>query len=381
MRVHLRTSHLVLNVVKALIIIGAFASLTTFAQKASESPFVPIYVKGDDLTYAKEKPNIIYKEVRGSRIEIPNMPAYKNQGDLGVCRAYALGAILQKHTCDKRKIADCKNPDPRFSISYFGLTAYTNVSVNMDDTFFNDSIGADGWKSSYRIVDDIHVSGVELPTVQCFDDRVIAKHFPASAAGEGPWKAFLLRLRDYYTSGPAIDESKYAEIESELKKNLGVIPSRQLVSKALTSKSYERFLYSLFFGDCEFELFPSNFLVTAYPQDTLDASENNIKDMIIIGLKEGKPVLFPNVCLERQSDGRCVEGKGHATVISGYRKVSPDDNSKVKDIFKVHNSWGPEWQASNNDGWVDADQLVKFTARVLHNGRTRISSGAVIFLR
>ncbi len=51
-----------------------------------------------------------------------------------------------------------------------------------------------------------------------------------------------------------------------------------------------------------------------------------------------------------------------------------------KEVFKLHNSWGVEWQKKNNDGWVDADTLVQNTAKVNSGSGYRIGSSSVIWL-
>jgi hypothetical protein len=65
-------------------------------------------------------------------------------------------------------------------------------------------------------------------------------------------------------------------------------------------------------------------------------------------------------------------------VISGYKKVC--NGSDCKDIFKVHNSWGEEWQKLNNDGWLDADQIVNNTMKTPSRADKRLPSASVIWL-
>ena len=64
-----------------------------------------------------------------------------------------------------------------------------------------------------------------------------------------------------------------------------------------------------------------------------------------------------------------------------YAVFNPENKKDKRDLFKVHNSWGAEWQRQNNDGWVDADQFTSNMGRIKVNGKYKIASGSVIWLR
>ena len=146
------------------------------------NPFVPIYCEGDDLSYATIKPNIIYEEVAGTKIEIPNMPAYKTQNGLGECRAFSLAAILQWRTCQvwKSDIPDCKNPPADSAISYFGLLEYTNRSVDQPYTF---QPNQETMRSMYSIIEDLSKSGNRLILESCRPFDNLKTNFSASVPG------------------------------------------------------------------------------------------------------------------------------------------------------------------------------------------------------
>ncbi|MBD8081304.1 hypothetical protein [Chryseobacterium caseinilyticum] len=152
------------------------------------------------------------------------------------------------------------------------------------------------------------------------------------------------------------------------------------MKKALSKDSYDKFLYSLFFDGCSMENFPSGFSAVAFPLDQPNINPANVKEQVIKGLKQGRPVLFPYLCISGNTGDKCNEG--HSLVISGYKKVCESDkNTNCKDVFKLHNSWGAEWQKVNNDGWVDADALTKNTIKTKsESGNFKITPGSVIWL-
>ena len=109
----------------------------------------------------------------------------------------------------------------------------------------------------------------------------------------------------------------------------------------------------------------------------MNVSPNEVKKQVIKGLKYGKPVLFPSLCVSQNKGEECNET--HSLVFSGFKQVRNGDT--IKDVFKVHNSWGQEWQIRNNDGWVDADLICENTAKVKSkDGSYRIGSSCVIWL-
>ena len=71
------------------------------------------------------------------------------------------------------------------------------------------------------------------------------------------------------------------------------------------------------------------------------------------------PVLGIGLCLQPEFTAKTrkqCEPYGHSVVISGYRKVCHGQH--CKDSLKVINSWGEDWQVSNDNGWLDANNLL-----------------------
>lgn len=344
------------------------------------NPFIPIYCKGDDLSHATIKPTVIYEEVAGSKIEIPNMPAYKTQDDLGDCKAFSLAVLLQHYTCQKWKsdIPDCKNPPADSAISYFGLMAYTNQIPKQDYTFQplqKEGIGM------VEVIDNLSNSGVQLILQDCKPFENLTKRFSLSGPNG------LVKRDEFFNYLKSIFEKLKNENDTNIKdcaieidilnKYVDLKFNQKTLKKALTKNNFNQFLYTLFFSECRKELFPPGFSAAAFPLDSMNVTPDDVKKQVVKGLKLGKPVLYPSLCISKDINGEFREG--HSLVISGFKQVRY--TSEKKDVFKIHNSWGEDWQKNNNDGWVDADVICQNAAKVKSSdGSYRIGSASVIWL-
>jgi hypothetical protein len=96
------------------------------------------------------------------------------------------------------------------------------------------------------------------------------------------------------------------------------------------------------------------------------SSSDSITNEIMIltvrrGLKEGgKPVLVQDIYGLKNIDGTQKDSQQpHCLLISGYKQVvNPNNLNDKKQLFKIHNSYGIEWQLEHNNGWVDAENFI-----------------------
>jgi hypothetical protein len=59
-------------------------------------------------------------------------------------------------------------------------------------------------------------------------------------------------------------------------------------------------------------------------------------------------------------------------VITGYKSLCKKEKpSDCRDVLKIQNSWGDDWQKRNDDGWLDAQTLL---------GDKPIKEGAISWL-
>ncbi|QQT25059.1 hypothetical protein [Sphingobacterium spiritivorum] len=304
------------------------------------------------------------------------MPAYKTQDDLGDCKAFSLAAILQQYVNTKWKtdIPDPRNPPADSAISYFGLMAYTNQIPDQPNTLQpNQNIG----KGMHEIINDLSNSGNQLILEDCKPFENLTKEFSLNGKnGLVKRDQFLSYLKNVYERLKSISEVDCMEEVITLNGFVDLNFNQSTLKKALTKNNFDQFLYVLFFNDCKFLDFPTGFSAAAFPLDSMDVTPDEVKKQIIKGLKYGKPVLLSSLCISQNKGNDCK--MSHSLVLSGYKQAKKEH--ETKDVFKVHNSWGLEWQLQNNDGWVDADAITNNACRTNSARGYRIDSGCVMWL-
>lgn len=315
------------------------------------------------------------KTTESDVIEIQNMPPVKTQNTMGECRAFSLAVLIQKFICENSKNADgskryidCSNPPPDKAISYFGMMAYTNsVNSNLKTLITNVEYGSTTDSVIYRIEDA--GDGFIFENCKPFD-KMAAKFSMYNDNGNKKAEDFLNYTKELYQqrAKPNTEQVENRDVCLEKISVMTGFEKKQInLQKALTKKTYDEFLFTLLFDDCKFRDVSRGFQQIRYPQSYENVSNNDLKAKIIEGLKKGNPVLFPNLHMKKYDET-------HSIVISGYKKIYCD--SKYIDAFKIHNSWGIEWQKLNNDGWVSADILINNIYR--NNGI--VQRGSVIWL-
>lgn len=346
-----------------------------YPKKEGDGPFVVVKCTKDE----------IQKEY--DLIEIQNMPPIKTQDTMGDCRAFSLAAVIQKFICDNTKpkdpnenITKCNPPPPERAISYFGMMIYTNsilanaktLQPNQKDQIRTDSIIA-------KITDAS--DGFVLESCKPFDQFTANFSF-YNNSGDKKAMAFLSYTKQLYdtlgnTDATAIKDCP--ECLEQLSNMTGFEANAINLKQALSKKSYDEFLFTLLFADCKLREVSRGFRQITYPQETSKVSNEDLKNRIKQGLNANHPVLFPYLCLESKENGNDCK-YGHSVVISGFKKICCGD--KCTDLFKVHNSWGQDWQDRNKGGWVSADNLLNQTQRE-YDPNTKeqvVTGGSVIWL-
>ena len=365
----------------------------SWTDRPNMGAFKAIYCNGDDISAAAKKPTVFYKEVEGSKIEIPNMPAYKTQSDFGECIAYSMGTLLQKHSCDvwKDSMPDCMHPPAKYDYSYFAIQIYTNrLEKNQTETYrVKISPAATGTKfplpSIYQIFQWYNRDDLIVEECRPFY-KLTEKFSLAGQAGRILLDSFLVYLKAEYDIhiGQNISAEEEKSILEKIENYTGIDKKYFDVRKAFLIKnniatghaSFEGFMYSLLFDGCQRQFAADGYDVQAYPDDATIAQDDDIINRAIVELKKSHPIIISSVCMRGYKDsGNCDES--HTLVISGYKTVIAVNNKKeVKRLFKVHNSWGQKWQNAYNGGWVDADNLVSY----IYRPEGRIGSQTLIWL-
>jgi hypothetical protein len=248
------------------------------------NPFKIVPTKGDDLSGFDPYPTVIYEEVPGSKIEIPNMPAIKTQDDLGECRAFSMTTLLQKFYCDNSTpvIEDCKNPSKLKNISSFGMMSYTNSQVSNTASYEYLQTDQD---SVYNILNRIQKNnnGMILDYCKPFDKFI--NNLNSNTNSQKKRDDFFTYLQSMYNSKQVKTEAEVSECPeclSRITAETGISADLIDLKNALSKKSYNEFLYSLFFKGCNHMPFRPGFKISAYPDDSVIAKPADLKNKIRI---------------------------------------------------------------------------------------------------
>lgn len=324
--------------------------------------------------------------------EVANMPRVRSQDSMPICSSMASATIAQFQICKSLRIANCSRVDRENEVSPFSTLAWTHTNTGQgvpelqnheniqmygktqgaavdalrnakkDALFVSDScFPLDQFANEYEVGDDPDKNRENEIKVQNIFDKIAEnyKKYQARNKTEGQFCEECAAI-----SGAAL-KLRITSTADEIKAHMDD-------SKGLNAS---QFLYNLTLGMCKdgvaiepspkFEMFPTDFkkakkLATKNgSKEVPDFNYNALIKKIKTVLSSKNPVAFDGVCLKYEGN-KCVTG--HSVVISGYRKVCKDSScgTECRDIIKVQNSWGEDWQKRNNDGWVDAKTLMSY---------------------
>lgn len=319
-----------------------------------------------------------------SLLQVPNMPKVRSQDTIGICYSFVAATLIDEANCSENKIADCASVHDKDKVSPLDLSRYSVLLPDdVDDTDrFNYEGLRDGGHATLAIFNAMRTESIVRESCAPFD-QVIGKADTVKSAQDleiAMWKKF----KDTYESVRKKAREcadcglEYATAKSdEIKKNFNLKASNKEVLEAFSQDTYGKFLDKLLIPDKCWDWenqtrLKGNWTLEDYPK----AGEKSDYNKMIAKVKEvlrTKRPLSLGFCTQvplsvktqmacgevKDSSGNSV-GAGHALVIKGYRRVCNSKN-QCYDALQVHNSWGESWQRANDDGWVDAKELLNRT--------------------
>lgn len=328
-----------------------------------------------------------------SEFEIASMPRTRSQDSLGLCYSFAAATLLDAQTCiDKLNGKNCENMDDKYKVSPLDLSRYGN-KVSGSDSY--DPYSYNGIHES-KVLDvtlrnALHAGGMIASETCSPYHQIVAKNEDPKKREEleiNLWKR-LKHLHEKAKKNPNCDDCQIetATAIEDIRKDFQLKASNQDILNAFAEDSFALFLDKALIEErCRYEdlaEMSSNYEVKTFPTADLpntskqkEESYSKMLDQIKNVLKVKKVPLGLNFCAEkgklsRKSMKDCAgdsgetsstAGYGHSVVISGYRRVCKTANAnECYDAVRVQNSWGQDWQDKNNDGWVDARELLKRT--------------------
>ena len=353
------------------------------------SPFVHAQMKGDFGMIPVPVMQFV------DNAEVTNMPPIVTQDSLGICYAFAAAKLIDRQTCVDQKIDDCKNLPASKRVTPLDIAKFAKTPDNdrSERSSYN-GIEESGILDS--TLKNVYETGGKLATEECAPFNQVVAENQDPKKREEIEKNFWARLRmlheQYKKNDPSCSDCQIetATAVDKLRQDFKIKASNQEILKAFAKDTFALSLEKMLIpAECtrfgKFAKIKGNYGVVSFPENPLphkDKAEfdesyktmikkikSNLSNQIPMGLsfcaQEGE-LTYKSIgeCNPKDGETSSIAGASHAVVISGYRRVCKDKMVSSKDCYdalKVENSWGQDWQQKNNDGWVDAKELMKRT--------------------
>lgn len=309
---------------------------------------------------------------------IDNMPRIQSQGTVGNCFACAAATVAQKFACDTDEGIIAKGwrcdqiPADRM-ISQLAMIAWADVNdrtvgaqlaglpsnhtnLRLYDTVTDYSSGSNALKNASDLFDFIPES--------CYPFERLLAIYKSDETGTGPiFEPVYYKHQAMYLKNRSarIDSVPCEECRRELSEDINMDVSVETFKFALTKKTYGEFLYSVFFRKCKRAAFSTAPKFVQFPAGQLEKyPKEKVFEKLVEVVGKNHPVLISGLCLKFDADTKKCSNS-HAVVVSGYRRICPTSdltNNSCKTQLKVHNCWGQNWQAKQDDGWVNSDTFI-----------------------
>jgi len=302
------------------------------------------------------------------KVEISNMPKVKAQGPYDICTPYASQYIIQHNICKQLNIIPCSKVSQDLEVSPIYLSAFSNPnSSDLEPGLLQNHTNLnlfDGRMNGFNILLNSSRSFAFRPE-SCFpsdvfnnlvgNNRDIAIDFVNTA------------LSPFYQKNKG--ETECTECLKQINRLLNTSLTEAQLNRALGMRSFAEFLFAIIFPDgCGKHIRPPKKpSLGFFPKDqnpvTSDELKKKIKEILDLDL----PVQIARLCTGGLIENECKNM--HAVVLSGYKTICTKTEPTIcRKLYKVQNTWGQEWQDQNNDGWMDAEHLLKNIEPPFNNG-------------
>ena len=291
--------------------------------------------------------------------EIQNFPPVRSQDGVGLCYAFSSTALLNYEYC-KQNGLDCKDPKNQLSV----------LDVSAHYKYFEKAISIGGIPGD--LLSNLKAQSLMgLYTEECLPFELLA-HKDADNRHAAQMEAIRELKRIFNMQPRRLDDDRKACLAREIQ---GILPIQKDVGEimdAYYANSPEQFIYQVAVKDeCKDErkrVKAPNFHVGQYPRRS-EASQANAESTLAKIEKlvlNDIPVSLSICSSEFFSPGNPQSCGPHALTVTGVKESCLQNNCVT--LLKVHNSYGQIWQERNNDGWVEADSLIR-RARAYHPDR------------
>lgn len=312
--------------------------------------------------------------------EIPDMPRFQLQGGMGSCFGCAASTMVQKFLCDhdpdfRQPGRPCAATPPELSVSQLSMVAWADVNRPRTGSESDQRSGESRNHTNLKIYAPERTrygnavnALVNAQTLfrfmpeSCFPIERLAQKY-ADQGGDS-FEMVYSKGRSMYERLRLKPDCEACRLWFSGALNTSFNPESMVAASA--KESYPEFLYALIFYKCK-PIWP-----TTRPRfKAIDLTPKpEVFGIIRSVIDQGRPVLVNQICL---TEAPCTAS--HSIVISGYRRACGKlaDAQTCRHQLKVHNCWGPRWQAQNNDGWMDANLLIEY----IRPGQSDVEPGSV----
>lgn len=294
----------------------------------------------------------VYSRPSDIKFEIENMPRYRSADSFDVCQSISVATLLDFHRCRANRIKDCKRLSPSEEYSTLKINSFAKENTG-EIKFRGDPVQAllnletakfKAFPESCAPLDQIAEQNKGIIGKANSDLKKLEENYD--------------KYREQYTEGRVCEEC-IADIKNQLNKNFLTFPEVETIKEALDKRYiFGEFLYDIYFKNCpknsKIQIQP-NPILKVFPEPGSKASYETAINQIKSTLNKGFPLISQAICLERQ-DSKCKTL--HAVVISGYKKLCKPQGSPCRDLVKIHEALGQEFQDKYNGGWVDAQSVL-----------------------
>lgn len=291
-------------------------------------------------------------------VEVKNLPRVRSQGPFNICFGMSSNVVAQHYFCNQRKI-DCQNLSPRQEISPLSTTAYA-ISDSPENTYPGiesfTNLDLRNGQSSATVLLNLSAR-FQFLADSCFPfDKVVQKY----GVDYNAFNETLLKLENIYEGNKQLGIDACLEcVQKQIEDSFGFELTAANVKLALKQDTFNHFLFFATIGNSRcnhflslsgddlpyFQSYPIKGQVYTYEQKV-----ETLKRIV----KGGRPADLAGICLISEG-GKCHGA--HSVAVTGYRKQCTP-KGECREVLRIQNSWGEEWQKNFNDGWIDARTLL-----------------------
>jgi hypothetical protein len=281
--------------------------------------------------------------VRGSTIEVNNMPAVRDQDGIGICYAFSSTILLEQLNCKIKGIRKCTGSNRKISVLDVAQNEHHERGLHESG-------------HAHRLLSNIETSDRRLILEHCAPFHSLLTNVRGRRREKNGWKL----LDDIYQKKGSINAQQCL---NDIKQLLPYIPtSIEQIQLAITNPELSFFRSEMLIPyECRDS---ASIMLPEFKVKKLNhhksTTTKTVLSKIISVLKSQTPII---INFHSSQDKKTGKMRSHSAVISGIRKVchrlsSLTNPKNCRYQVKLQNSYGTRWQQRRGGGWIDAKTII-----------------------